>query len=195
MLVVGRFTMGEIDLKKLEVSIEYIKRMAEGKNPINNEALDEDSVLNNPNVIRCFYFIEDVLKQVKAAEGRISISKKKSSFPLEHLKNYSYQRDLSISHFMDQINEGLDEEKYKKLNYPKITSWLKAMGYLDVVEDIAYNEKKTIPTAKGREIGIYTEEREGAQGRKYLIVIYNRNAQQFIIDNMENILDGVVVSS
>lgn len=54
--------MGEIDLKKLDVSIEYIKRMAEGKNPINNESLDNDSVLNNPNVIRCFYFIEDVLK-------------------------------------------------------------------------------------------------------------------------------------
>ena len=56
--------MEEIDLKKLDISIEYIKRMAEGKNPINNEPLEDDSILNNPNVIRCFYFIEDVLKQV-----------------------------------------------------------------------------------------------------------------------------------
>lgn len=184
--------MGEIDLKKLDVSIEYIKRMAEGKNPINNESLDNDSVLNNPNVIRCFYFIEDVLKQVKAADGKIAAKKRKKVFPIEHLKEYSYRKDLSISHFIEQINEGLDEAQYKKLSYPKVTSWLKAMGYLDVFEDKEWNEKKSIPSEKGRAIGIYTEERESSLGRKYLAVIYNRNAQQFIIDNMENILDGLV---
>ncbi|MBQ3559210.1 MAG: hypothetical protein IJA07_06855 [Agathobacter sp.] len=185
--------MGEIDLKKLNVSIEYIKRMAEGKNPINNEPLDEDSILNNPNVIRCFYFIEDVLKQVKDADGKVTAKKRRRNFPIEHLSEYTYRKDLSISHFMDQINEGLNEEQYKKLSYPKVTGWLKSMGYLDVIEDIEKNEKKSIPSEKGRAIGIYTEEREGAQGRKYLAVMYNRNAQQFIIDNMENILDGLVV--
>lgn len=56
----GETYHGEIDLKKLDISIEYIKSMVEGKNPINNYPLNEDSVLNNPNVIRCFYFIEDI---------------------------------------------------------------------------------------------------------------------------------------
>lgn len=184
--------MREIDLNKLDVSIEYIKRMAEGRNPINNVVLENDSVLNNPNVIRCFYFIEDVLKQVKEVDGKIGNKKRKKVFPLDHLKNYSYRRDLSITHFVDQINEELDGEQYKKLSYPKITGWLKAMGYLDVIEDIEWNEKKTIPSEKGRILGIYTEERESTYGRKYLAVIYDRNAQQFIIDNMENILDGIV---
>lgn len=185
--------MGEIDLKKLDISIEYIKRMAEGKNPINNEPLEDDSILNNPNVIRCFYFIEDVLKQIKEADGIVKGKKKKTSFPLEHLKEYSYRKDLSISNFVDQINEGLDAEKHKKLSSFKITSWLKAMGYIDVYENPEWNQKHSITTEKGRSIGIYSEERESSQGRRYVVLIYDRNAQQFIIDNMENILDGLVI--
>lgn len=184
--------MAEIDLKKLDISLEYIKRMAEGHNPINNEPLENDSVLNNPNVIRCFYFIEDVLKQVRDVDGKIGGKKKKKVFPLEHLINYTYRRDLSISHFVDQLNEGLDETIYKKLGYGKITSWLKAMDYLKEVEDTEWNKKKCIPSTKGKELGIYTEERESFQGRKYLAIIYNKNAQEFIVKNMENILDGII---
>lgn len=184
--------MGEIDLKKLDVSIEYIKRMAEGKSPMNNEPLDNESVLNNPNVIRCLYFVEDVLRQVRETEGRIGVKKGKRPFPLEHLEKYAYRRDLSISQFTDQLNEGLDESGYKKLSYVKITSWLKTAGYLDVIEDRERNQKKSIPTAKAREIGIYTEERESSRGIKYLAVLYNKDAQKFIIRNMENILEGLV---
>jgi len=184
--------MGEIDLKKLDISIEYIKRMAEGKNPINNEPLEDDSILNNPNVIRCFYFIEDVLKQVKDADGKVKGKKKRKSFPIEHLKEYSYQKDLSISNFVAQINEGLDGETHKKLSVSKITSWLKVMGYIDEYVNPEWNQKHSITTEKGRAIGIYSEERESSQGKRYVVLIYNRNAQQFIIDNMENILDGLV---
>jgi len=180
--------MGEIDLKKLDVAIEYMKRMAEGKNPINNEVVENDSVLNNPNVIRCLYFVEDVLRQVKAAEGTIKRNGKRLPFPVEHIKEYSYRKDLSISHFVAQINEGLDETQYKKLNYTKITTWLKAQGYLEVIEDNDTNEKKSVPTEKGCAIGIYTEEREGSIGRTYLSVMYNKDAQQFIVDNIESIL-------
>ena len=184
--------MGEIDLKKLDISIEYIKRMAEGRNPINNEALEEESILNNPNVIRCFYFIEEVLKQVRDAGGRVKEKKRKKTFPIEHLKMYSYRKDLSISNFVNQINEGIDEEIYKKLSSSKITSWLKAMGYIDMYDNPEWNQKHSITTEKGREIGIYSEERESSNGRRYVVLIYSRKAQQFIIDNIENILDGLV---
>lgn len=182
--------MGEIDLKRLETSIEYLKRMAEGKNPINNEPLENESILNNPNVIRCLYFVEDVLRQVYEADGRIQISKKKKAFPITHVYNFEYRKDLSITHFVEQLNENLDESAYKKLSYTKITGWLKLAGYLNVIEDWD-NKNKTVPTDKGRQLGIYTEERESMQGRKYEAVIYNKEAQEFIVNNMVNILDGI----
>lgn len=45
--------MESIDIKKLETAIIYLQRIAEGNNPINNMPAYEDTVLNDPNVIRC----------------------------------------------------------------------------------------------------------------------------------------------
>lgn len=184
--------MGEFDLKKLETSIEYVKRMAEGRNPVNNELLEDDSVLNNPNVIRCLYFIEDVLKEVQKSNGKVGAKSKRQVFPLSHLNNYRYQKDVPISAFAEQLNDGLDKTQYKKISYNRITKWLKSMGYLDLIESREWNKQHIVPTDKGRSIGIYEEERTSTVGKKYNVVMYNRNAQEFIVSNMRNILDEVV---
>lgn len=184
--------MGKFDSKKLETSIEYVKRMAEGRNPVNNELLEYDSVLNNPNVIRCLYFIEDVLKEVQKSNGKIGTKSKRQLFPLEHLNNYRYQKNVPISAFTDQLNDGLDKTQYKKISYNRITKWLKTMGYLDIVEDPRWNDKKTIPTDKGKGIGIYEEERISSSGKIYHVIMYDKNAQDFIVSNMRNILDEIV---
>lgn len=184
--------MGEFDSKKLETSIEYVKRMAEGRNPVNNELVEDDSVLNNPNVIRCLYFIEDVLKEVQKSNGKVGAKSKRQLFPLEHLNSYRYQKNVPISVLAKQLNEGLDKTQYKKISYKSITSWLKAMGYLDIVEDKEWNNKHAIPTDKGKSIGIYEEERTSSSGKIYHVVMYNENAQEFIVHNMRNILDKTV---
>ena len=59
----------QIDMKKLEVAMKYIERIADGKNPVNNKPTEDDSVLNNPNVIRCMYFVKEVLTVVKENDG------------------------------------------------------------------------------------------------------------------------------
>ena len=46
------------------------------------------------------------------------------------------------------------------------------------------------PTDKGKYIGITVEKRQGMRG-EYLTVVYNRVAQQFIIDNMDAVLDSM----
>ena len=61
--------MESIDMKKLETAIVYLQRIADGNNPINNLPADEDSVLNNPNVIRFMFFVKDVLEEVKRNGG------------------------------------------------------------------------------------------------------------------------------
>ena len=46
--------MEPVDLAKLETAIKYVERIAEGNNPVNNLPMEEDAVLNNPNVIHVF---------------------------------------------------------------------------------------------------------------------------------------------
>ena len=53
-----------MDLEKLQKAIIYVDRMAGGKNPVNDLPLENEHVLNDPNVIRCMYFIKEILVDV-----------------------------------------------------------------------------------------------------------------------------------
>ena len=59
----GATGMKKIDLMKLDVAIKYVERIADGCNPVDNVPLENNNVLNNPNVIRCMYFIKEVLEE------------------------------------------------------------------------------------------------------------------------------------
>ncbi len=103
--------MESVDMKKLETAIIYLQRIVEGNNPINNLPVDEDSVLNNPNVIRCMFFVKDILEEVRKNNGYIGKKGKKSEkqeFPVEVLSRFSYREDQSISKLVAQINEDID---------------------------------------------------------------------------------------
>ena len=63
--------MEQIDMNKLDIAIKYIQRIAEGNNPVSNTPVEEDAVLNNPNVIRCMFFVKEVLEEVRRNEGLI----------------------------------------------------------------------------------------------------------------------------
>ena len=45
--------MGTYDSRRLDIAIQYIRRMAEGRNPVNNRPAPENEVLTNVNVNRC----------------------------------------------------------------------------------------------------------------------------------------------
>lgn len=188
--------METVDMKKLETAIVYLQRIADGNNPINNLPAEEDSVLNNPNVIRCMFFVKEVLEEVKRNGGQIGKKAKKSDkleFPVEHAKAFSYREDKPITIFVEQINEGLDDNVYKKLNYKLITQWLKLNGFLVEEDNLELKKKVTIPTEKGVQLGIRAEIRSSAYGKEYMSVVYGKSAQEYIVHNLEKILGGEVV--
>lgn len=45
-----------------------------------------------------------------------------------------------------------------------------------------------LPTEKGAAIGIRAERRESLNGSMYIALIYNKCAQQFIVDNLDKML-------
>lgn len=75
----------------------------------------------------------------------------------------------------------------KKLKVTAITNWLVSINILEVITINNKNIKKV--TASSEDLGLTEEERLGQYG-KYFAVTYNKNAQQFIIDNLNSIIDG-----
>lgn len=185
--------MEVIDSKKLETALIYIDRIANGNNPISNMPAGDDAVLNNPNVIRCMFFVKEVLKEVQRNGGMVGAKPKKrekEEFPYGVVKEYRYQNDTSITKIVEGLNQLIDTEVYKKIGIKTIVQWLILNEYLCEVSDEAGKIIKK-PTVKGEALGIREENRE-FNGRKYIAVIYNRQAQEFIVHNLEKIINGEV---
>ncbi len=93
---------------------------------------------------------------------------------------------ISISMFTYNINEHIDSHRMKKLKAEQITSWLMNKGYLEKYEN---EEGKTfkVLTDKSDSIGITTEKRTSKYGNTYPVNLYNKNAQKFIIENLDEI--------
>ena len=74
----------------------------------------------------------------------------------------------------------------RSIAYTDITNWLISIGILYETEGSDGNIKRQ-PTEMGTKFGISTEQRE-KEGKSYVIVVYNKNAQKYIIDSMSEIL-------
>lgn len=184
--------MYHTDMDKLEVAIRYVQRIADGCNPVNNMPVEDDSVMNNPNVIRCMFFIKEVLEEVRRNKGVIGGRKareKGEPFPFEVLEGFRYESDKPITHLLRQLRSLTDREDVEKLSYRPVSDWLKTAGYLTRGYSQEAGREVTMPTEKGRKLGIYTDVRIGSTG-SYLCVLYNQNAQEYIVRNFEAILSG-----
>ena len=186
--------MSTYDLKRLEVAIQYIRRMSDGKNPVTNRPAPENEVLNNMNVHRCLKFIDEVLTDVHTSGGTVGMVSQRTSkqsvseiFPYETLTQYRYLQDQQISYFLKQLEEYLPEGQKIPVPATTITLWMRENGYLEkkVLGDTG--KENSVPTGKGENLGLYME-KAGTYPNEYYRVFYNENAQRFIIDNFRRIL-------
>ena len=175
--------MKQFDQTKLDVAIKYVERLADGCNPVNNVPLENEDILNNPNIIRCMYFIKDVLEEVRRNGGVIGGKAGKAPtfpFPKEVLDEFAYTEDKSITHVLNQIYEPIADMNVKKISVTKVTAALKEEGYLLDEPNPETGKTRKIPSAKGKQLGIYLVERE-YNGRMYESVTYNKNAQEYVV--------------
>lgn len=183
--------MEMIDSEKLDRALIYLDRIANGNNPVSNLPVEEDTVLNNPNVIRCMYFVKEVLQEVKRngyAVGAKGKKQAKKDFPYEVLNQYRYYEDTTITKVLGQINQMIDTEVYKKIKVNSVMNWFVDNNYLYEELDEKTRKKKRKATEKGYQIGIRNENRE-FNGREYLAVVFSKQAQEFIVNNLQQMID------
>lgn len=186
--------MEQFDLEKLDKALIYVDRIANGKNPINNLSVDEDYVLNDPNVIRCMFFIKEILSAVKNNGGNVSSRQPKrntpkNKFPIESLQGFQAKEKMTITPFVKILNEGVDKETTDLIKVKSLTDWLKKNGYLAVTFSEKLNKDVTISTEKGKSIGITSEYQKTLNGNEYYRIEYSTRAQEEIVRNIPEILN------
>ena len=148
--------MSTYDLKRLEVAIQYIRRMSDGN----------------------LKFIDEVLSDVHKSGGTVGMVSQRAPkqsvseiFPYEALAQYKYLQDQQISYFLKQLEEYLPEGQKIPVPATTITSWMRENGYLEkkVLNDTG--KENSVPTIKGEELGLYSE-KAGTYPNEYYRVFY-----------------------
>lgn len=176
------------ELEKITYAKTYIEKLANGINPLTDQPVPDSDSINNVRISRCLFYVSDLLRRVVENGGIVQPRATGGKLPFqlnyEERKNFRYsETPISISELTKRINELIQPEEMKKLNYKFISDWLIQAGFLVVVQrDDGKTAKK--PTEDGIRLGIETEQRQGSKGI-YTVVIYNKAAQQFILDNLD----------
>lgn len=171
----------------------YIDKLAQGINPIDDNPLPEGDTVNNVRISRCFFFVSDVLRRViengGVAPRRGSKSLGQNPFHLTDTERKQFafsDYPIPISEISKRLNALTNKADMKKITYQQIRTWLAANGILTDAETIGGGRAKH-PTELGKSLGITVELRSGAS-KDYQVVLYNRDAQQFILDNIDAIV-------
>ena len=105
----------------------------------------------------------------------------------EQLSLFEYSdMPIPVSEITRRINDLAEDGCRKKLRATDITDWLMSIYVLKIEE---LNSKPfKLPTYDGTKLGLSVERREKDDGERYYITLYNRKAQEFVIDNMSSVL-------
>ena len=181
------------ELEKLQRAQSYMKMLADGVDPVSGVSVEEDSVVNNIRLSRCFFYVAEVLQKVIDNGGEVnrkrSVPKALFSITPEQIETIPTEdAGIPVTAIVGRINESaLTDESEKGLSSTPVTNWLVGTGLLEIVFGKDGKSRK-VPTEAGETMGIYTESRTGQYGM-YTIVLYNREAQRFLLDNLEAILE------
>ncbi len=189
------------ELEKMQRAKMYIDKMSNGINPIDGTSASDEDVINNVRVSRCLFYVSDILSRVIENGGEIAVPSpvekeykpkvKKQPFYVsdEQLAEFPYSsRALSVSEIVRNINALTDETAFTKLKNTTVTSWLCDIGLL-YETTLPSGKAGKRPTAQGADAGIFTQERVSMNGVPYTAVVYNIEAQKFIIDNMDALIE------
>ena len=178
------------ELEKIEYAKTFIDKLANGINPLDGQPVAETDVVNNVRLSRCFFFVSDVLRRIIEVGGVYPV-KKSARIPFEitqeQLAAFQFSTyPISVSEITRRLNFLINRDVMKSLSHRSITNWLVSIGALSETTNSNGKTVKT-PTEEGENLGISVDFRHGMYG-DYHVVVYNRDAQQFIIDNIDAII-------
>lgn len=181
------------ELDKLIRAESYIRKMANGINPITDETTADDDMVNNVRITRCLYYVSDILRQIIANNGEIERKPRKGNKKVDFYMTDEqraaftvFDHPVFLREFVDEINRLTEANNCKKFAARWIRAYFVSIGLL--VADPELGSKYA--TEEGEKLGIIPELRQSKQSlREYWVNQYSPEAQRFIIDNIDAIVE------
>ena len=179
--------------EKLAAAKKYLDDLANGVDPLTGRILPEDSGVNNVRVSRCLFYVSSVLEKVIENGGRVGARVKKPKkliFSLSQTEKDAIEiteTPVLLADFVERVNANVDLNVMKKVSAKAFTDWMIANGILE--EKFIKDKNRKFPTLLGNNLGVITEERQGLYG-KYVAILYTKTAQEFLVDNLDEIVQA-----
>ena len=175
------------ETEKIEKAKDMMGQIANGMNPLSGEQLLGDNLLSDAGMVRCFYFVTEVLDDILkvSLNGRNKIT----TFVITpEQKNRVVLPDnpIGVNEFSRCINACLNLNESKKLTGVELNRKLKKLGVLseEVTEE---GKRRTIINQKSAEYGFETE-RKSYNGVEYDKIVMNAAGKKYLLDNIETIM-------
>ena len=180
------------EFEKCENAKTVLERIAKGIDPLTGELISEDSFLQDPRIIRCFYFVTEIMDNV--VNGTYSRGGNRPSdfiiTPEQKSNVILTDGKLGVNEFSKCINACIDASVSKKITGVELNRKLKKLGILSQ-EGTEDGKTRTITNEKSREFGFEMEKRN-FNGVEYEKVLINDTGKKYLLDNLEAIMGTAV---
>ncbi len=121
--------------------------------------------------------------EVKSTRS-VQVKNVKTDFYLtdEMKQSFTPTGTITISQFVERLNELREEQRMKRLAATHLTVRLKEAGYLEERYNSSLGRNVMTVTAKGTKIGISTSKRISEKGNEYEVLMYNEEAQRRLLN-------------
>lgn len=179
------------ELETMQRAKMYMDKLAQGIDPITNQEVPEDSVLNNVRLARCFFYVSGVLEQVIANGGSVGGKQRFREFainPEQLSRVYLSREPVRVTQLAEMIGQAVGDPQMKRPRTTLITNWLEEKGFLEK-QTGPDGKPRRVPTREGIRMGLSLELRQGQHG-EYQAVYYNMDAQRFVLDHLFEMLSA-----
>ena len=174
------------DIEKIEKAKIILQKIAGGTNPISGEPIEGDNFLNDPRIIRCFYYVAEVLDNV--VQGNY-MKNRISDFQItEEQKSQVIfiEGNIGVNQIAKCINQLINPLVSKRVSGVAINNGLKRMGILSETIDNE-GKKRTTINENSADYGFQLE-RRNYNGNEYDMVVIDDRGKKYILDNIEEIM-------
>jgi hypothetical protein len=175
--------------KKLERAIEIMKCLTEGVNPFTGEIYEDNALINDPRMVRCLYYVVEVLEKHKAGSGVRYVQRKDLPyrFPQELMARVVMPPEkLGVNAFARCVNAVIDASTCKNLTGSALNAQLKKMGMLQDIEE--GGKHRTAMNDRSSEYGIETVMAD-FNGRTYEKIVFNDTGKRYLLEHLQEIMD------
>ena len=190
----------------------YLDLLSKGIDPISQKEVDPASIVAEPRLQKCFAFVSDLLEELLANDGHVALSydgadappnasapqyelvRKKDPFRLSQAQRGRVmiaKGPVTPITFVNHINRVIDSEAMEKLSIKSINTWLLKNEYISQTKQPAVITKTVMkPMLKAVDIGIEeAETTDPKTGEIKSRIVLTQKAQQFLLDNLDRILE------